>query len=88
MDINGYEFDVNPMPYMLVAENIDKPGVVGQMGTLLGVSRVNIATMQLGRKLEANRAMMVLAVDTEVPKETVEFLGGIEGITKVKFVKV
>lgn len=88
VEINGYEFDVNPMPYMLVAENIDKPGVVGQMGTLLGVSKVNIATMQLGRKLEANRAMMILTVDSEVSKETVEFLGGIEGIIKVKFVKV
>ena len=88
VEINGYEFDVNPSPYMLVAENIDKPGVVGQMGTLLGVSKVNIATMQLGRKFEVNRAMMVLTVDSEVSKETVEFLGGVEGIIKVRFVKL
>ncbi|QDR79153.1 phosphoglycerate dehydrogenase [Sporomusa termitida] len=88
LEINGYEFDVNPMPYMLIAENIDKPGVVGQMGTLLGAGKVNIATMQLGRKTTDQRAMMVLTVDSEVSKETLDFLGGIEGILKVRFVKI
>lgn len=88
VEINGYEFDVNPAPYMLIAENIDKPGVVGQMGTLLGVGKVNIATMQLGRKEEVNRAMMVLTVDSDVSKETLEFLGGVEGIIRVKLAKL
>lgn len=88
VEIKGYEFDVNPTPYMLIAENIDKPGVVGQMGTLLGVGKVNIATMQLGRKISEQQAMMVLSVDSEVSKETLEFLGGIEGILRVRFAKL
>ena len=88
VEINGYEFDVNPTPYMLVAENHDKPGVVGQMGTLLGVAKVNIATMQLGRKVTEQQAMMVLAVDSEVSKETLAFLGGVEGISRVRLVKI
>ncbi|WP_094605310.1 D-3-phosphoglycerate dehydrogenase [Sporomusa silvacetica DSM 10669] len=88
VEINGYEFDVNPTPYMVVAENHDKPGVVGQMGTLLGVAKVNIATMQLGRKLTEQQAMMVLAVDSVVTKETLDFLGGVEGILRVRFVKI
>lgn len=88
VEINGYEFDVNPHPYMLIAENLDKPGVVGQMGTLLGVGKVNIATMQLGRKLTEQQAMMVLAVDSEVSKETLQFLGGVEGILRVRLVKL
>lgn len=88
VEINGYEFDVHPAPYMLIAENMDKPGVVGQMGTLLGVGKVNIATMQLGRKFTEQQAMMVLTVDSEVSKETLEFLGGVEGILRVRFVKL
>jgi D-3-phosphoglycerate dehydrogenase len=88
LEINGYEFDVNPTPYMVVAENHDKPGVVGQMGTLLGVAKVNIATMQLGRKLTEQQAMMVLAVDSVVSQETLDFLGGVEGILRVRFVKI
>jgi D-3-phosphoglycerate dehydrogenase len=88
VELNGYEFDVNPTPYMLLVENIDKPGIVGQIGTLLGVSKVNIATMQLGRIFADNRAMMVLSVDSEVPKETLQFIGGVEGVVKVRLVKI
>lgn len=88
VEINGYEFDVNPSPYMLIAENIDKPGVIGQMGTLLGVGKVNIATMQLGRKIADQRAMMVLTIDSPVSKETLEFVGGIEGIIRAHYVKI
>lgn len=88
VNINGFEFDVNPNQYMLVAENIDKPGVVGQMGTLLGVAKVNIATMQLGRNAAVQKAMMVLGVDSEVSQDTIDFLGGIDGILRVNFVKL
>lgn len=88
VEVDGYEFDVNPAPYMLLVVNTDKPGVVGQLGTLLGISHVNIATMQLGRNFDTNRAMMVIAVDTEISKETLQFIGGIEGILKVKFIKL
>ena len=71
---------------MLVAENIDKPGVVGQIGTLLGASKINIATMQLGRTKQG--AMMVIAVDSDIPKETLNLIGGIEGMSRVRFVKM
>lgn len=49
VEINGYEFDVSPAKYMLVARNQDKPGMIGQIGTLLGAGRVNIANMQVSR---------------------------------------
>lgn len=84
--LNKYELDVTPTPYMLVAENIDKPGVVGQIGTLLGASKINIATMQLGRTKQG--AMMVIAVDSDIPKETLNLIGGIEGMSRVRFVKM
>ncbi len=88
VDINGFEFDVNPTPYMLVAENLDKPGVVGQLGTLLGVAKVNIATMQLGRNAAVQKAMMILAVDSEVTQDTLDFLSGVDGILRVNLVKI
>lgn len=37
---------------MLVARNQDKPGMIGQIGTLLGASKVNIATMQVSRNIK------------------------------------
>lgn len=88
VELNGYEMDVKPNTYMLFVENEDKPGIVGQIGTLLGVSKVNIAEMQLGRASANQRALMVLAVDSEVSKETLQFIGGVEGVYKVRFVKI
>ncbi|SDK93626.1 phosphoglycerate dehydrogenase [Natronincola ferrireducens] len=88
VDVNGFEFDVNPTPYMLIANNIDKPGMIGQIGTLLGASKINIATMQVGRNVKGHEAMMVLTVDSEVTKETLKLISNVEGILKIKFAKL
>ncbi len=85
--VNEFGFDLAPSPYMLVAMNDDKPGMIGQIGTLLGVSKVNIATMQVSRN-KAGEAMMFMTVDTVVNKETLNMIGGVDGIKKVNFVKL
>lgn len=88
VEINGYEFDVTPAQYMLVARNQDKPGMIGQIGTLLGASRINIANMQVSRNNKEGAAMMFMSVDSEVAKETLNLLQGIDGITQVNLVKL
>ncbi|MDU2064521.1 MAG: phosphoglycerate dehydrogenase [Sporomusaceae bacterium] len=88
VQINGYTFDLIPKPCMLIAENIDRPGVVGNFGTLLGKNNVNIATMQLGLSEEEAHAMMIMTVDSPVATETVELLGQVDGILKVRFAKI
>lgn len=88
IELNGCEFDVHPTPYMLMVEHINKPGVVGQIGTLLGVSKINIATMQLGQSYGNNHAMMVLSIDSDVPKETIQFICNAEDVVKVRLVKI
>lgn len=88
IDVNGFKFDVTPTPYMLVANNVDTPGMIGQIGTLLGVSKVNIATMQVSRNFQAQQAMMFLTVDSEVTKETLGLIGNVEGILKINFLKL
>lgn len=61
--IDDYALEVVPEGYMLVCVNYDRPGVVGQVGTLLGEAGVNIAGMQLGRDVPGGRALFVLTVD-------------------------
>lgn len=65
-EVEGYQFDTVPAPYMIFARNDDKPGMIGQIGTLLGAGHVNIATMQVSRKKKEGTAMMVLTVDSAV----------------------
>ncbi len=46
---------------MIVTCNNDQPGVIGQVGTILGRHGVNIATFALGR--DGDRAVGVVIVD-------------------------
>lgn len=85
-EIQGYRFDVVPAPFMIVARNDDKPGMIGQIGTLLGAGHVNIATMQVARKKEEGAAMMVLTVDSNVEKNTLDILRNLDGIVDAKMV--
>lgn len=88
VEVNGYELDLSPSQYMIVAKNIDRPGIIGQVGTLLGVNKINIATMQVSRNYKGETALMFLTVDSDVPKHTLELLTNIDGIVKVKFLKL
>ncbi|SCY51376.1 phosphoglycerate dehydrogenase [Alkaliphilus peptidifermentans] len=88
VEVNGFEFDVSPTKYMLVAENQDQPGMIGQIGTLLGKRNINIATMQVSRNLKGKNAMMFLTIDSEVSKEEKEQIKNIDGISRIKFIKL
>ncbi len=72
VQINGYRVDVIPEGHAIVVEQIDKPGIIGQVGTLLGQHKINIAFMQVGRKEIGGRAVMVIMVDTPAPPELLE----------------
>ena len=86
LEIAGYSFDLTPTPFMLVAQNEDKPGMIGQIGTILGASKVNIATMQVSRAEDS--AMMFMTVDSNINKTTLDLLRGLDGIIKVDLVRL
>lgn len=74
VELNGYEVEVSPTNHMLFIQNHDVPGVVGHIGTILGEEKVNIATMQVGRNIKGEKALMVLNVDNPVCKTTIDKL--------------
>jgi D-3-phosphoglycerate dehydrogenase len=59
--------DMAPTPLMLVTRHQDKPGTMGRIGLILGEADVNISAMHLARTAERQDALMLLAVDDEVP---------------------
>ncbi len=69
--IDDYWLDMAPAPYMLVTRHDDKPGTMGRIGLMLGEANVNISAMHLGRNLPRNDALMLLALDEQVPGPTV-----------------
>ena len=73
---------------MLYVPHIDKPRIIGPVGTLIGDHNINIATMQVGRKKIGGKAIMLLSVDGEVPEETLRKIAEIEGVEGVKMIKL
>jgi D-3-phosphoglycerate dehydrogenase len=69
IEINGFTVEVVPEGEMLVLGNNDKPGVIGNIGTLLGKNKINIARMQFGREKRGGSAISVVSVDTSLSKD-------------------
>ena len=59
--------DMAPAPFMLMTRHQDKPGTMGRIGLILGEADVNISSMTLARTAPQLDALMLLAVDDEVP---------------------
>lgn len=76
------EFPVNVPPnrYMLFTLHRDMPGIIGNIGSLLGRFNVNIASMQVGRKIVRGDAVMVLSIDDPLPEGTYEEIMKVAGI--------
>jgi D-3-phosphoglycerate dehydrogenase len=51
---------------MIFLRYMDKPGVIGNMGSALGKANVNIAGMQVSRRAIGGMALMALTVDDSV----------------------
>ena len=69
----------------LIVHNVDQPGYITEVTSLLGKQGINIATMQLYRKNRGGEAVMVIECDDEVPVETRTELASQEGIMKVSY---
>ncbi len=86
--IDGFEIDAVADGTMLVTRHRDVPGMVGRIGTILGNADVNISTMQVAREARGGEAMMVLDVDRDVPRDVVDTIAHVEGITSVRLVRL
>ncbi len=86
--LNGFRVDASPSGYMLLCSFSDKPGVIGQVCTILGDRGINIAGMQVGREKAGGEAVMVLNVDSSVGEDTMEEIKEVENISDVKLVRL
>lgn len=72
----------------LVVNNLDQPGHVTEITSMLGHKSINIATMQLYRSSKGGKAVIVLECDQEVPADAVRWLSRLEGILKVTYLSL
>lgn len=84
VNLNGFDIDFYPHGHLLYIQHIDKPGVIGQLGQILGEHDTNIATMQVGRKEAGGEAIMMLSFDEPLSDKAFTALTNITDITTIK----
>jgi D-3-phosphoglycerate dehydrogenase len=82
--INGFTVEIVPEGDMLVVMNKDKPGVIGNIGALLGKNNINIARMQFGREKPGGKAVSVVSIDTPASKKILSAIKKLPNVLSVK----
>ncbi|MCK5110851.1 MAG: phosphoglycerate dehydrogenase [Arcobacteraceae bacterium] len=86
IEINNFIMDIEPHGKMILLTNSDVPGVIGEVGHLLGDNDINISDFRLGRKKDG--ALAVILVDDEINDNIINKLENLEAATSVCFVKI
>jgi D-3-phosphoglycerate dehydrogenase len=81
--LDDYRLDMAPSDVMLITRHMDRPGTVGRIGIMLGEADVNISAMHLARTRPREDALMILALDDDVPPAVAEAIRGHENVTEV-----
>ncbi len=70
--LNDYWLDMEPSAVMLITRHNDRPGMIGRVGQILGNADVNISAMHVARSGPRQDALMILALDEDVPEAALE----------------
>jgi D-3-phosphoglycerate dehydrogenase len=81
--VNTSRVEVVPEGHLLLIHNMDKPGAIGSIGTVLGQHNINIARMHVGQEKDGGRNVILLDTDTPTPPETLEELRALPLIKSV-----
>ncbi|MEW6543004.1 MAG: phosphoglycerate dehydrogenase [Nitrospirota bacterium] len=86
IEIDDFRVEVAPEGHMLFILNVDRPGVIGSVGQVLGDHQVNIARMQCSREERGGNALLIIGLDAPLPSGMLETIRRGQNILSVKLV--
>jgi D-3-phosphoglycerate dehydrogenase len=89
LEFDGIDIETPLEGNLLVCRNLDVPGVIGKIGSILGEHGVNIANFALGREragAKPVKALAVVQVDAPVSGKVLDALQTIEALLEAKLV--
>ncbi len=88
VQIDTFRMDARPEGVVLVMESRDVPGVIGRVGTVLGVNEINIAEWRLGRTAPGDAALSFINLDTPAGLDVLQELETLDGVVCVRQVRL
>jgi D-3-phosphoglycerate dehydrogenase len=88
--VDDLHLDLEPRGTILITSHDDRPGVIGEIGTLLGQAGVNIRRMELGgaEQGSSERASGFLSLDEAPSAEVLKAIAAIAAIEQVRLVEL
>ena len=88
VQINEFWVDVSPgAGFLLIFENVDRPGMIGTVGMILGEHNININSMRVAPG-EKGRAMMVLGLDSAATDQVAQAIAAMPDVFSVRRAKI
>lgn len=84
--IDDTRVDLAPQNCLLICPHINRPGIIGQVGSIMGAAGVNISGMQVATTDAENTSLMILTLDTDVPKDVIKLITSMDGIFGAKLI--
>ncbi|MEQ1792559.1 MAG: ACT domain-containing protein, partial [Nitrospira sp.] len=84
VEIDSFKVEVVPEGHMLFIHNVDRPGVIGMVGHVLGENNINIVRMQCALEKRGGNALLIIASDTVFPASALDKIKSSSNILSVK----
>lgn len=86
VQVDHYKLEAKPDGVVLVLQNQDVPGVIGQVGTILSAYGVNIGEWRLGRDKPGGQALSFINLDSRPSEGVMRTLEEITAVTQANLV--
>ncbi len=88
VEIDQFKVEVVPEGHMLLIHNIDRPGVIGMVGKVLGDNSINIVRMQCALEKRGGNALLIIGSDTDFPSGVLDQIKSSSNVLSVKVVNL
>lgn len=86
--VGSFGVDVSLEGSLILCRQVDQPGMIGYVGSILGEENVNVSFMSVGRIAPRKQAIMIIGVDEEPSKEALNRIGEITAVEEFVFLKL
>ncbi|XP_062229443.1 D-3-phosphoglycerate dehydrogenase 3, chloroplastic-like [Phragmites australis] len=86
--VGSFNVDVSLEGNLILCRQVDQPGIIGKVGSVLGKMNVNVSFMSVGRTAPGKQAIMAIGVDEEPEKEALKMIGDIPSVVEFVFLKL
>jgi D-3-phosphoglycerate dehydrogenase len=84
VEIDQFKVEMVPEGHMLFIHNVDRPGVIGMVGKVLGDNNINIVRMQCALEKRGGNALLIIGSDQTFPRTVLDLIKSSSNILSVK----